>query len=814
MKKIILTSISSLFYGSISLIANPLSANTVAGKVIDIDNKPIHSVTVSLLNAADSSLVKVEITDINGEFKFPTSVSGAYLLSYTNTGYEKKYSDAFILTEGVEIVLPTVKLTQITKKMQEVVVTSKKPIIEVKADKTIFNVENSITATGSNALEMLKKSPGVQVDNEDKISMNGKNGVKIYVDGKMLQMDEKNVSEYLKTITSNDMEAIEMISNPGAKYDAAGNAGIINIKLKKNKKFGTNGNASLGLTQGQTPKGNGAVSLNYRDKKINVFSNLTGNIGNRYQTINLERRQADTVFDMRSSQVSSDNNFNGKAGFDYFIDKKKTIGFMANASTSNRDWSSDGNTLIYYEPSMQLVKKLIAKNSVPQKTTNANFNANYRYADTTGKEINIDADYGLFRSKSNSFQPNIYYDMNNSFLSEAVYRNRTPIDIDIYSLKADIEQKLGKGKIGYGAKASYVITQNAFDFYNVSGGNDTKVLEKSNKFKFKENINAVYVSYQRQLNDKIDLQAGLRAEQTNSNGILTRADGVYQSDNDVKRSYLDLFPSASLSYKLNNKNSFSLAYSRRIDRPSYQDLNPFENKLDELTYQKGNAFLRPQYTDNVQIKHIFAGKLSTDFSYSYVRDYATEILDTTNKNSTYLQNQNLATQQILSWHISSPLAITKWWNGYLEFWHNTYIFDGIANNKKVHMSIPHYGVYSTQSFNLGNGYSAEMSGWWSSPTNWGATGKGGAQGNVDFGIQKSLMQKRATLKVTATDIFATQSPWRITNNFGGLRLKGNGKYESQTIRVNFTYRFGSAQIKNARQRQTGLESESNRIKGN
>jgi len=813
MKKITLTSISLLLFGCISLIANPLSVNTISGKVIDVDSKPIQSVTVSLLNAADSSLVKVEITNLNGEFKFPTSVSGAYLLSYTNAGYEKKYSDAFILTEGNEIVLPTVKLAQLTKKLQEVVVTSKKPIVEIKADRTIFNVENSITATGNNALEMLKKSPGVQVDNDDKISMNGKNGVKIYIDGKMLQMDEKSVSEYLKSITSNDMEAIEMITNPGAKYDAAGNAGIINIKLKKNKKFGTNGNASLGYIQGILPKGNAAVSLNYRDKKINVFSNVTGNIGERYQTINLERRQADTVFDMRSTQISSNTGINGKAGFDYFINKKNTVGFMANASSSDRDWNNKANTLIYYEPTMQLVKTLVATNAVPHTSTNANFNSNYRYADTTGKEINVDADYGLFRSKSNSFQPNRYYDINNNFLSEAIYRNSTPVNIDIYSLKADVEQKLGKGKIGYGVKSSYVITQNAFEFYNVLGGNDTKVLEKSNKFKFKENINAAYVTYQRQLNSKIDLQAGLRAEQTNSTGLLTRADGVYQSDNDVKRSYLDLFPSASISYKLNNKNSFSLAYSRRIDRPSYQDLNPFENKLDELTYQKGNAFLRPQYTDNVQIKHIFAGMLSTDFAYSYVRDYATEILDTTNKNSTFLQNQNLATQQILSWHISSPLPIKKWWNGYLEFWHNTYIFDGNANGKNVHMIIPHFGVYTTQSFNLGKGYSAEMSGWWSSPSNWGATGKGGAQGNVDFGIQKTLLQKRATIKISGTDIFATESPWRVTNQFGGLKLKGNGTYESRTFRINFTYRFGSAQIKNARQRQTGLEAESNRIKG-
>lgn len=813
MKKILLTIAIFFTIGHISLLANILSENSVAGKVTDAQGKPIQAATVSLLNAKDSSLVKVEITDINGSFRFPTSAPGDYLLSYSSSGYEKIYTEKFALTEGAQLELPTIKLTAITKKLQEVVVTAKKPLIEIKADKTIFNVENSITATGSTALEMLKKSPGVQVDNTDKISMNGKNGVKIYIDGKMLQMDEKSVSEYLKSITSNDMEAIEMITNPSAKYDAAGNAGIINIRLKKNKKFGTNGNASLGLTQGITPKGNAAVSLNYRDKKINVFSNLTGNIGDRNNTIDLKRTQADSVFDMKSSMISGNAGFNAKTGFDYFLDKKNTFGFMANIGTSKNDWTNSSKTLIYYDPTMQLVKTLIAKNTIPQKNTNANFNANYRYTDTTGREINVDMDYGLFRSRSNSYQPNSYYNLNNVLISEAIYRNRTPIDIDIYSIKADNEQKAGKAKLGYGVKASYVITQNSFDFFNVTNGTDTKVLEKSNSFKFKENINAAYVTYQRQLNSKIDFQGGLRVEQTNSTGTLTRADGVYQSDNNVKRNYTDLFPSAAISYKLNSKNDLSLSYSRRIDRPSYQDLNPFENKLDELTYQKGNAFLRPQYTNNVQIKHIFAGKISTDFSYSHVKDYATEITDTTNKNSTYLQSQNLATQQILSWHISSPLPINKWWNGYLEFWHNTYIFDGKLNGKNIHQSIPHFGVYSTQSFNLGNGYNAEMSGWWSSPQNWSATGRAESQASVDFGIQKSILQKRGSIKISVTDIFATESPWRITNNFGGLNLKGYGTYESQTFRINLNYRFGSAQIKSARQRQTGLDAEKGRIKG-
>ncbi len=813
MKQIILTVFSFLMIVNISLKANNLSKNSVVGKVTDMENKPIHRVTVSLLKASDSTLVKAEITNEEGEYRFLTSIAGTYIVCFTSAGYEKTYSEKFILNENGEVNLPTIKMPHAIKKLQGVVVSAKKPMIEVKADKTIFNVENSINATGSTALELLKKSPGVQVDNNDNISMNGKNGVKIYIDGKMLQLDAKNAAEYLKGINSNDIESIEIITNPGAKYDAEGNAGIINIKLKKNKKFGTNGSASVGMIQGVTPKGNGSFSLNYRDKKVNIFSNASGSIGDWKNTQNIFRAQSDTIFDMKSTQVSHNNNLNGKAGFDYFINKNNTFGIMANASLGEHNWSSHSNTPVYYEPTMVFVKTLAAGNDVPNRNVNANFNTNYRFADTSGKEINIDADYGLFRSRSNSFQPNSYIDPSGNLMSKVVYKNNTPVDIDIYSLKADFEQKLGKGKLGYGAKTSYVITQNSFDFYNVENNQDIKVLNKSNSFKYKENINAAYLSYQLQFGERLDMQAGLRLEHTYSNGILTRADGIYQNDNNVKRNYVNLFPSAALSFKLNKKNSFNLAYSRRIDRPSYQDLNPFENKLDELTYQKGNAFLRPQYTDNIELKHIFAGMLTTSFAYSHVKDYATEALDTTNSNATFIQQKNLATQQILSWHISSPLPIRKWWNGYLEFWFNTLIFDGSLNNKNIHAAINNYGVYSTQSISLPSSFSIEMSGWYSGPNIWGATGKTKPQGSLDMGIQKTFLQKRASVRLSVNDLFATASPWRINSDFGGLRMNGNGTWESRTLRLNFTYRFGSAQINAARQRQTGLESESSRIKG-
>ena len=247
------------------------SKATVSGIVKDPTAKGLQHVTVSLLAAKDSSLVKADISDADGKFQIASANSGKFLLSYSIIGFEKKFSQGFDLQNGQSFTAEPVSLEIATKKLQDVTVTSRKPMIEIKADKTVFNVESSINATGSNALELLQKSPGIQVDNNENISMKGKTGVKIYIDGKMTQFDSKELAAYLKSINSNDIEAIEMISNPSAKYDASGNAGIINIRLKKNKKFGTNGSVNTTFVQGLTPKGNGSVNLNYRDKKVNLF---------------------------------------------------------------------------------------------------------------------------------------------------------------------------------------------------------------------------------------------------------------------------------------------------------------------------------------------------------------------------------------------------------------------------------------------------------------------------------------------------------------------------------------------------------------
>lgn len=787
------------------------TGSTIKGKISDNNGKALQSVTVSLLKSTDSSLVKADVTDANGAFEMVYGKEGKYLLSYVMIGFERTYSSVFEVKNGQGFDAGNITLQPAATKLQDVTVTSRKPMIEIKADKTVFNVENSINATGSNALELLQKSPGIQVDNNENISMKGKTGVRIYVDGKMTQLGSQDLAAYLKSINSNDVEAIEMISNPSARYDASGNAGIINIRLKKNKRYGTNGSVNMGLVQGVTPKGNGSVSLNYRDKKVNLFSNVGTNIGRYENTLDLYRVQLDSIYDQKSTNWSHNKSVNAKLGADLFLNSKNTLGFLVTTNFNDNDWTSESNTNISYNPTKQFVKKLVALNTIPGSRTNMNSNINYRYADTSGKEINFDADYGLFRGTGRSFQPNNYLDNSGNMLSQVINRNFTPTDIDIYTAKVDVDQPKWKGKLGYGAKFSYVKTKNTFDFFNDINGVPVKILSRSNSFTYKENVNAAYVNYQRQFSPKWSLQTGLRMEQTNSEGILTRADGIMQADNTVKRSYLDFFPSAALTWTVDQKNTLNLTFSRRIDRPTYQDLNPFENKLDELTYEKGNAFLRPQYTNTVELSHTFKYMLNTTIGYSHVKDFATQTTDTTN-NATYVQQRNLATQRILSFSIGSPLPIAKWWNGYANVWYNYQMFNGKIGANEIKTEIPMFGAYMQHTFTLGKGYNAELSGWFSGPNVWGATWRTKSLGGLDLGFQKQILKKQGTLKLSVTDIFFT-NPWTATSNFGGLFINGRGQNESRTVRLSFSWRFGNNQVKAARQRQTGLESEAKRIKG-
>ena len=790
-----------------------MEAQRITGTLSQANGKAVEMATVLLLKAKDSSLVKGAVADFDGRFEMEGKIpNDRYFLSASLVGFQKVDTKVFEMN-GRDYEAGKILMTVSAQELAGVTVTAKKPLIEVSAEKTILNIEGTINATGSTAMELLQKAPGVVVDQNDNISFKGKNGVKIYIDGRPSQMDNKSLADVLKSIPSDAIEAIEMIANPSAKYDAAGNAGIINIRLKKNKKLGFNGSLGAGVNVGISTKSNGSLNLNYRDAKWNLFSNYSMRDGFRYNELFFHREQSGNVYDQASYMKNYGTNHNFKLGADYYLDSRNTIGVLASGNiTPNSLWENEATTKIGAIGGAKIDSILLASNRAVGSRSNVTLNVNYRFADTLGHEFNFDVDRGVFMSRSDSYQPN-YYVLSDgkTVLNSNIYRNSTPTDIHINTVKGDYEQRLGGGKLGVGFKYSNVGTDNDFAFYNVRGNQDYLDTTRSDRFKYTENIAAAYLNYNKQLGKAVTLQVGLRMENTQSEGRLIL---MNKPDSVVSRNYADFFPSAALSWTVNKNNALNLTFSRRIDRPSYQDLNPFESKLDELTYQKGNPFLKPQYTNSVELTHTFMQFLNTGVGYSHTSVLFTEFLDTAaTKGSTFVTNRNLSSMDNVHLTIASPLPITKWWNGYLNFtlFANTYHFD-FNPNYKGDVTTTAFNLYSSQTFTLNKTTTLELSGWFNSPSVEGGW-RSFSMGATDIGVQKKVLNGNGTIKVSYTDFLGTAG-WHSINDFTKyFYFDGRGHWESQQVKVNFTYRFGGKEVKGARERKTGLEEEGGRIKG-
>lgn len=786
-----------------------LQAKDITGTIKNKQGEVLTDVSILLLQQKDSQLAKGDITNKEGEFKFEQPAEGNYVLFVNALGFQKYYSTPFSITANNEINTFTIVLEPSDKQIKEVRITAKKPMIEVKADKTVFNVEQSINAAGSNALDLLRKSPGVRVDKDENIEMRGKNNVLIYIDGKPTYLGNKDLANLLKNMQAADIETIELISNPSAKYDASGNAGIINIRLKKNKNFGTNGSLSAGLGYGVYLKEQASLSLNHRNKKLNVFGNYSFSKGKRFNAQKIDRIQNGMRYDFESENINDDQSHNIKAGADYYINSRSVIGVMASMNRSAGDFTSSSKTFIS-PVGGEVDKVLIAANTISGSRLNAGINGNYKYEDTSGRSFNLDLDYGNFHSRGSSSQPNTYWNKNETtVISQSVFKNSTPTLIDIYAAKADYEQNIGKGKLGIGLKSAYVKTDNDFKFFDVVNNADTLNLNRSNHFVYTENVNAAYVSYARSFKEKFSLQVGLRAEQTQSKGMLSSA--FPQPDDTVSRKYIDFFPSGGFSYNLNAKNTFGVSYSRRIDRPNYQDLNPFENKLDELTYEKGNAFLRPQYTQSVSLTHTLMQAVTTSLSYSHVRDMFMQTTDTTEFSKTYVTQKNFASMDIAGIDISFPVPLRKWWMIYANINANYNELSADFEGRTLRNTYYTYTFYADNQITLPHDVSLNVTGWYTGPNYWGGTFRMKPMGSIDIGVQKLFFQKKLSMKLSLSDLLKSQS-WYATSNFAGLYAKANGSFESRQLKLNLSYRFGNRQVTKQRDRESGASKEKGRIK--
>lgn len=786
------------------LISGNVFSQEISGILVNSEGGTIPFAAITLNSPQDSSLVKATTSDTKGFFRLRGFPRGTYIMNITYLGF-KDYVESVSVDGTLDF--GEITLSPAAEELEEVTVVAEKPMVQVLADKTVFNVENTINATGTSAFELLRKAPGVIIDNNGGIIVEGKSGVQFFIDGKLSILQGEDLTNYLESLQATDIEAVEIITQPSSKYDAAGNAGIINIRLKKDKSLGTNGTVVSGITVGDFGRYNSSVTFNTRNRKSNLYGTYSNRFGESTYFINLFRIQEGTQFDAQTETIFDRNSNNLKLGYDYYLSEKSTAGVILNGNFNNSYSDAVSRTPIRPVNAAQVDSILVANNATATDSYNLNANLNYRYQDTLGYMVNMDLDFGKYNSDRDAFQPNVYFDADEeTVLRENITRQLTPIDIDIVTFKTDYEQNLFKGVLGVGGKLSLINTNNIFDFFIQQAGNFVLDPFQSNTFDYSEQINAAYINYNFK-KGKWNIQAGLRMENTISEGDLSSAQ---QGANDlVKRNYTDFFPSGGLTFQLNRKNQFALTYSKRIQRPNYSSLNPFEYKIDELSFSKGNPFLQPQYTDNIKFSHTFNYRLTTSVSYSYVSDFFARVTIAEGNSRNFLTTLNVADQEIWNLGISYPKQLAKWWNLYLSV--NAYTSKYIPTSPQfIGVSQETLSLYAQNTFNLPGELRMEVSGWYSSPSIWGGTYQTASLGSLNLAFQKKFMEDKLTARLAFNDILFT-SPWQGTTQFGELFIAGSGGNDSRQFAMSLSYNFGRGEIKKARSRKTGLEDEQNRI---
>lgn len=782
---------------------------SITGIVSD-SGKPLASANVSLINAADSSLVKLSLTDQSGIYEFHGLRAGRYRIQASFTGFSQYYSDPFDLAASMQ--MPGIGLLPQAQSLGGVTVQAKRPMVEAKLDKTVVNVDASPSNAANNVLELLEKAPGVSVDRDGNISLKGKQGVTVLMDGKQTYLSGQDLANLLKGMSASQLDQIEIMTQPSAKYDAAGNSGIINLRTKKSKMTGMNGSINLSYVQGNYPKSPNSFNFNYRKGKINFFANggYTLWISNNLQGLNrkFHNTAIASEFDQTGTTKNTNNNYNLRLGMDYSMNASTSLGFMVNGTYSRNKGLNYSNGSFYNGGRAQADSTIHAFNDRTNTFKNFTANINFRHQlKKSGREISADLDYIRYNSELNQYTDNqVRYPAEAT--SQYLLRAILPTDINIYTAKLDYVHPLGKEtKFEAGVKSSLVKTDNnaPYETWDATQGKWVDDVRKDH-FAYDEQVNAAYINFSKQVK-KWGFQAGLRGEHTHSKGKQVLI------GKSISRDYFQLFPTAYISYSMNDRNQFGLNYGRRINRPNYQDMNPFQRFLDLYTYNQGNPYLTPQFTHNIELSHIFAGKLNTTLNYTYTTDIINDILKQNDGTKvTYQIKENVATSRNIGIAISYNAPLNKWWT--VSLYGNVFnnMYKGLVNNEMLRTNVNAYFFNMNNQFRFAKTWGAEVSGWYQSKTLYTSMFILEPMYVLSFGASKQILKNKGSLKLSVIDPFRLQRS-DVNINHGNIDMKVFNTWDNRRVGLTFTYRFSKGQNVQQRKQSGSSQDEQRRIGG-
>ncbi len=784
----------------------------LSGKVYGNTHQSLGGNTIYLYNALDSALIKTTLIEPEGNFKFDNLKRGTYRLFISMMGYQPYKSNVIVFS--ADTTLPIIYLQQSGLNLKEVAIISQKALVEKKIDRTIINVDAMLSNAGGTLLEVLEKSPGVNIGQGGAVSLKGKEAT-ILIDDKPTYLSGADLEGYLRSLPSSTIDQIELMTNPPARYDAAGNGGIINIRTKKNRKRGFNGGINLSYIQGKYGRTNNSFTFNYRNNKVNLFGNIGYSTTNTYNDLDINRHFEDingatlSNFLQNSYTRRTGSNHTAKVGMDYEVSDKTTIGVgltglyrisKQEAPVSSRFTNAQN------DPDSTVMADNIEKTSFK----NAGINLNYRHMyDKSGRELTVDIDYLRYDNHTDQSFDNRSYLNDGTLKGNYLLTGNLPTGINIYSFKTDYSHPFENGfKVETGLKTSYTKTDNTADyFYTI---NEIKIPDyvKTNHFLYSEHISAAYVNTTREFG-RLSVQAGLRLENTVSNG--RQLGNLYRTDSTFKSHYTGLFPTLYLQYKLDTTatNVLSINYGRRVDRPYYQDLNPFLSPLDKFTYYVGNPFLKPSYTNAVELSHTYKSNFTTTLSYSKTQDQVNETIEIVD-GIYYSRPGNIGKAITKSLSVDGSLDPFKWLN---------FHFYGELTN--IHAVSAFYtGPLDTKGtffylkpmlqFKPGHDWIIQIDGYYQSKiTN--VQFVAAEQKRMNAAVSKKL-SPNTTVKMVVNDIFHSYVNAGLINNLASTRADYRNISDTRTGVLSFSYRFGKVPDSQGKRNTNGAESEQSRVK--
>jgi len=776
-------------------------------KVLNEKQLPATFATVELLRAADSSVIKQMITDSLGVAVLPSVTTDASLLRVNMTGYKPYYTNTFILPLTQALLVIT--LTPLSADLKNVTVTGTRQAIQFVRGKVVINPEASVTNAGASVLEVLEKSPGVTVDRNGNISLQSKNNVLVLIDGQPTYLSGSALESLLSGMSASTIDQIELITNPPARYDASGNAGVINIKTKKNKQEGFNGSMNIAVGAGRYPKSSNSFIFNYRKGKLNAFVNYNINFNKSYTELYALRTYytpANAVaaqLDQPTYFTNRGTNNTIKGGVDYFISPKTTLGIALTGVMVKRKGTGDA-VATWLNAQGSKDSAVSTTSSSNNKLQNGAVNINLRHTISNAQDLSVDLDAATYKLDNTSFfyshllTPTGYVDASDG---------RLPSKLHILSAKADHTLRWGTtGKLESGLKTSRITTDNIAAYQSFDGSVWKDDLSRSNHFIYTENIYAAYSSFEKKAGS-FSFQAGLRYEFTHYNA--NQLGNAQVKDSSFSRRYGGLFPSGYVSYEADSSNTFTFTAGRRIDRPAFQALNPFVYIINKYTYERGNPYFLPQYSWNLELSHQYKQLLTTTLSYSIIKNYFSQLFLTDPNGILVYTQGNVGRMTNLGLSVTAQVPIAKWWSLTGEALLNHKELKGYVWNN-FSSSVTQLNISMNNQFHFGK-VTGELSGYYTTRARNDLQELLYPTGQLSAGAGIPILANKGTLKLTLRDIFHTRVMEGLTS-FQTAKEYFIEHFDTRVITVSFFWRFGK-QLKQVKHSSGGAGEEMERAGG-